>query len=214
MTVFCFWIYVSNVEHNTVFTNTYTERLVMSEKSPTIVIRKGTTELQIRNAAAIIKKIDELYPNNDFWKKYNDEVTAEQRNKHSRWVASAKDWFKNEFFGGTEESFDVIVGEDKPMTDVPYKGYEDKPSVGNISLMGSEEKRRFQDAITNGVKQPTKTVNSNAYEIRLDILKEAIQFLSWKTECDKVNGQYNHVPSSDEALELANKFYKFVENRR
>lgn len=65
------------------------------------------------------------------------------------------------------------------------------------------------------------TVNKNAYEIRADVLKIATEFFKWQYEV-KVNlDRENHVPtdgkdspSSEKALEMAKKFYQFVENKR
>ena len=46
----------------------------------------------------------------------------------------------------------------------------------------------------------------------MDVLKEAMSFLVWNTDCNKnVNGTYEKVPSSDDVIALAQKFYKFVE---
>lgn len=65
------------------------------------------------------------------------------------------------------------------------------------------------------------TVNKNAYEIRADVLKMSMEFFKWQYEV-KVNiDRENHVPvdgkdspSSEKALEMAKKFYQFVENKR
>lgn len=65
------------------------------------------------------------------------------------------------------------------------------------------------------------TVNKNAYEIRADVLKMSMEFFKWQYET-KVNiDRENNIPtdgkdspSSEKALEMAKKFYQFVENKR
>ena len=49
-----------------------------------------------------------------------------------------------------------------------------------------------------------KSINLNAYEIRLSVLQEA---LNW-VKCNKTTNK------TEDVLEIANKFYKFVENRK
>jgi len=77
------------------------------------------------------------------------------------------------------------------------------------------EAKKYVDSLPPSFA-PSSLVNKNAYEIRLDVLKEAISFLNWTTEChrDKATNSYTVVPSPDDAINLAQKFYKFVENRR
>ena len=189
----------------------------MINKSPTIVLRKGKTELTIRNSAAIIKKIDEMFPNNDYntiayARQINDEEKVIQR----KWMKSAKDWFKTEFFGGTEESFEVFIEDMNSDESQFIPNEESKYIVENkkqhIKTDVEPELRSFSPSPPE--LSTIKSVNANAYEIRLDVLKAAISFLTWTTECERDKGQYKHVPSSNEAMELAQKFYKFVENKR
>lgn len=56
----------------------------------------------------------------------------------------------------------------------------------------------YSYGITN--QEVIQSVNKNAYEIRLEILKEAIQWVNSHP------GEF--------VLDVANKFYKFVENKR
>ena len=57
---------------------------------------------------------------------------------------------------------------------------------------------------------PVKTVNTNAYEIRNDILGKALSWVQYKKEFDTLK----ILPTEDEVLEVTQKFYKFVENRK
>jgi len=58
--------------------------------------------------------------------------------------------------------------------------------------------------------QVIKTTNKNAYEIRADVLHMAID---WAKVENSVTGVYVK-PTDDQLLDLAKKFYSFVENRR
>jgi len=67
----------------------------------------------------------------------------------------------------------------------------------------------------------TKSVNKNAYEIRSDVLKMATEFFKWQYEMKVQIDRSNQIPidgkdspTSDKVLEMAQKFYKFVEQRR
>lgn len=55
-----------------------------------------------------------------------------------------------------------------------------------------------------------KTVNKNAYEIREAILAHALDWVKYTNEFRPEK----NVPSEDEVLSVAQKFYKFVENKR
>lgn len=56
----------------------------------------------------------------------------------------------------------------------------------------------------------TKTVNKNAYEIREAILSHALDWVKYTHELRTERT----VPSEDEVLNVAHKFYKFVENKK
>jgi len=73
-----------------------------------------------------------------------------------------------------------------------------------------------------GQSQP-QSVNKNAYEIRTDILAMALDWVRWQTEASleitnrRGNNKFlepSQLPNSDMVLEIAKKFYSFVENRR
>jgi hypothetical protein len=52
------------------------------------------------------------------------------------------------------------------------------------------------------------SVNKNAYEIRLDVIKEAIDLAKYQSESNK------KIASVDDVLDIASKLYKFIEFRR
>jgi hypothetical protein len=68
-----------------------------------------------------------------------------------------------------------------------------------------------------------QSTNKNAYEIRTDILNMALEWVKWQTEASleitrrRGNNQFlepNQLPNSEKVLEIAKKFYTFVENKR
>ena len=60
------------------------------------------------------------------------------------------------------------------------------------------------------VQEQKPTVNKNAYEIRADVLAMALDWVRYKD-----NGTISPAIASDDVvLETAQKFYRFVENRR
>jgi len=68
-----------------------------------------------------------------------------------------------------------------------------------------------------------QSTNRNAYEIRTDILNMALEWVKWQTnmslEITNRRGcnqflEPNQLPNSEKVLEIAKKFYTFVENRR
>ena len=140
------------------------EKVEVEVPSPTITLKKGSTEIKIPRAADMVHRMAKLYP------KESDS---------------------------TKDIGDGLVG-----AQLPAELIENKRSI-----------------VTG---ETVKTVNQNAYEIRLEILKSAIQFLQWQTatkiEIDTKNKMTSDCSSlsikSDDAIDLASKFYKFVENKR
>lgn len=77
----------------------------------------------------------------------------------------------------------------------------DKKRLANLAAVSPRDNR------TNEVPEPPsilKTTNRNAYEIRADVLQMAIDWAR----------REENPRSDDQLLELAKKFYTFVENRR
>ena len=56
-----------------------------------------------------------------------------------------------------------------------------------------------------------KSVNKNAYEIRADILGQSLAWIQYKRSFENINSP---VPTEEDVLLVANKFYKFVENKK
>jgi hypothetical protein len=162
--------------------------------SPQITLRKGSVEIKVQNAAAVIKRINELVPGSTYEHCKNSKI-ADVRNS---WQTTAKDWFKKEMFGDDEEDFDIIVSDAEPA-----------PSP-NFPLPGNLEPHLVQ------------SVNKNAYEIRSDVLQKALEWIRWQTDTQlsvadrkgTVLSLSSSVPTSDQVLDIAKKFYAFVENRR
>lgn len=210
-------------------TDTLHDSSLDSSSCPTIVLRKGKVELQIKNAAAIIKKIDELHPNTDSyswsrnWNKINRELSDAEKSKQRKWMDAAQEWFRKEFFGGENNNFEVIVRDRDPEPTVTYN--EDKHTVktpmGEFTPECIEDLSAASRRVVPQVDQP-KATNKNAYEIRLEVLKEALAFKQWQIDVKRDIHKDNCIPldgsnvdiTSESAMELAQKFYKFVENKR
>ena len=129
--------------------------------APTITLKKGNTEINIKNAAALVQKMQEMYPNGMM------ENTATNINRQPFVNASIKHGIEQ------EETF-----------------------VAPPPIIPSQPE--------------SKTVNKNAYEIRTDVLSMALDWVKFKRE----SGSQQIIQSDDDVLSTAQKFYKFVENRR
>ena len=172
------------------------------ENCPSITLRKGKTEIKIENAVAIIKRINEMYPKTEYegywcapsWKT-NQKRTEAELEKQRRWTDSARNWFQNEMFNGTG-SFEVVVNEEPP------KELVLEPPKPNAYLPVFNETAANLASSEQSVIQ---SVNKNAYEIRLEILKEA---LSWVSSRDE-----ERQSTPEDVLDVARKLYSFVEDR-
>jgi hypothetical protein len=94
---------------------------------------------------------------------------------------------------------------------IEQKGEQIK--VGNVMVdknelckkAGVPSKQSDQPSITIGESYSIKATNRNAYEIRADVLKWALDF---------ANNESRAIHSEDMIIDIAKKFYAFVENRR
>lgn len=147
--------------------------------SPQITLRKGPVEIKVQNAAAVIKRINELTPGSTYETCKRNRIVEER----DRWQRTAKDWFRKEMFGGDEEDFEVVVSDIEPPC----------------------------QSINSSEPQLVQSVNKNAYEIRLEVLQEATKWLTLETVAPSTTPELRN---GDAVITLAQKFYKFVENRR
>lgn len=182
--------------------------------SPVIVLRKGKVELQIKNAAAIIKKIDALHPNTDSyswnrnWNKINRELSDAEKTKQRKWMDAAQEWFREEFFGGENNGFEVLVKEKEE----PAVSYNEEKHTVNTP-MGEFTPECIEDlstAVRRVTPQPetVRSVNKNAYELRHLILENSIGVVDTygvKKSLDEI---------TDDIIKVCKKFYSFVENKR
>jgi len=197
-----------------------------SSESPIIILKKGKVELKIKNAAAVVKKIDELYPAdnsytgwNSNWNKRKRDLSDYERAKQIRWMEAAKNWFKEEVFGGVND-FEVIVSNTENSnksntTQIPIRYNED---THTISTPTGEMTPEYVEDLASVMKKvtpapnPTST-NKNAYELRTDILAMALDWVRYKGEVAHATPPFTSATDED-VLNTAQKFYKFVENRR
>jgi len=124
-------------------------RVIMPD--PDITLKKGKTEINIKHAATLIKKMEEKYPTGN---KINSEPTA---------------------------SFRLATPEESEM-------------MSNYPP-----------------QQEIKTINKNAYEIRESILSHALSWVQYKKGFEQ---SPITPPTEDDVLEVAQKFYRFVENKK
>lgn len=131
---------------------------------PTITLKKGNTEINIKNAATLVKRMENIYPNP------NKSVTFDKK-LTELYPKSDSPVFDN----GPDDSDSAVCA--TPMPIIPSR-----PDI--------------------------KTVNKNAYEIRTEILGMALDWVKYKIPDTK------SIPSDEDVLNTAQKFYRFVENRR
>ena len=137
---------------------------------PTITLKKGNTEINIKNAATLVKKMEEIYPSP------NKTIVDSEVDDPAQ-----KLWRR------------AIITNDKD---------------DHVEII---ENPNFVPAGISIVQPETKTVNKNAYEIRADILSQALAWVQYKGERSNTS---SFSPSDEEVLTTAQKFYKFVENKR
>lgn len=127
--------------------------------APTITLKKGNTELHIPNAAALVHKMEEMYPR-----------------------------------GMSEDSREDVLRQPFIKASVKHDLQQEESQIPPTMTLPGE----------------IKSVNKNAYEIRTDVLNMALDWTKFKKE---TNPQPTSA-SDDDVLSTAQKFYKFVENRR
>jgi hypothetical protein len=147
---------------------------------PDITLKKGKTELNIGHAVKLVQKMEEKYPTG-VSKDQADFINAQP------YIAKSIEYGLNQVSSSTLEA-----GKSLETLDILVKSINQKED-----LLRSEQ-------------PPIKTVNSNAYEIRNDILAKALSWVQYKKEFETLKVP----PTEDEVIEVAQRFYKFVENRR
>lgn len=172
--------------------NTNTEIEVITP-DPIITLKKGNTELNIKNATTLFKKMEEIYPSPS--RKKLDDVTV---------VQSDVDNLVNELVT-LEKTPDVVhdLGVGIKARFSKIVNFPAKDVSPEVSKCVAADEKTFQST-------DFKTVNKNAYEIRADVLGMALDWVRFKKE----SGSQPIIQSDDDVLSTAQKFYKFVENRR
>lgn len=144
--------------------------------APTITLKKGKTELNIKNAATLVKKMEEKYPT-------GTSNSASQDN--------------SEQFVGL--SFPLVIG---------HSPVKDKQIKEDVDLSLSP----LNPFSPTYISPTINTANKNAYEIRTDILGKALDWVQYKRALENNIG--GEIPTEEDVLAVAQKFYKFVENKR
>jgi hypothetical protein len=147
------------------------------------------------------------------------EWSDAEKCRQVRWIESAREWFKNEVFGSTED-FDVLVEEPKNTVE---QFQEETPTATYFKKIVKKIVNHPHDSISPDVasavapsveefqKQysPQPTVNKNAYEIRESILEKSIDVV--KSSNGIILGDVEL--TTNKILGVASKFYEFVENK-
>lgn len=122
---------------------------------PTITLKKGNTEINIKNAATLVKKMEDLYP------KGMTEDAAANINRQPFIKASIEHGMKEEF---------------KKRVDFPVKDVSPE--------MAKAVAADIESWVAPVAPPDIKTVNKNAYEIRTDVLGMALDWVKFKKDAN------------------------------
>jgi len=153
--------------------NTETDDVkIIVDESP-ITLKKGNTEINIKNAASLVKRMEKIYPS-------NSQDTAS----------------KAEEFQYKDPQVDMGI----PLKDKSH-----------VLIKGIFDTNEFERKQHNVQKQSGK----NAYELRTDILGYAIDVIKLSDIATAdTSGKINCHVLTDRVLNIASRFYVFVENKR
>lgn len=185
--------------------------------SPTITLKRGKTEIQIKNAAAVIKRVDEMFPKTSYYSwnpiKEGRERSDAEKTRQREWMNSAQEWFRQEFCGGTDNQFEVIVDDGSRPTVVVYH-----PENHTVSTPVGTVTPEFVEDLSKAVEKVIPSTDRNSNDnTRWDILQKSIEFLKWKTEFGQnpnVVPDNSRLPTSENVLDVAQKFAGFVEGKQ
>lgn len=166
---------------------------------PTITLKKGNTEINIRNAATLVKKMEEIYPSPN--RSVEPELSSEE-------IDELVDELAEESKREQEEPVRQMTARGEAAMREQFQRRVNKLATTvspEVARYVAPDEKTFQERFGD-----VKTVNKNAYEIRADILAMALDWVKFKKEA---TGQLATV-ADDDVLTAAQKFYKFVENRR
>jgi hypothetical protein len=122
---------------------------------PTITLKKGNTEINIKNAATLVKKMEDLYP------KGMTEDAAANINRQPFIKASIDHGMKEEF---------------KKRVEFPVKDVSPE--------MAKAVAADVESWVAPVAPPDIKTVNKNAYEIRTDVLGMALDWVKFKRDAN------------------------------
>lgn len=188
-------------------------QMEIQTSSPIITLKKGKTELNIKNAATIVQKMEEKYPTPkptpDAIPPFNKIAVLDVKEKLGG--------IMNEVEEEIERSNESIRETTKPSGSNFQINHFKKCVNFPASKVSPEIASKV--ALDENHFNLIQTVNRNAYEIREEILAMALDFVKWQTDMDfmlkKESGEFSgtDIPKSDSVLEVAKRFYSFVERR-
>ena len=174
---------------------------------PTITLKKGNTEINIKNAATLVKKMEEIYPSPN--RSRDMDIPVNQQDIDGIIQELEEECISDDSGSGVVENEHAPVMRERFKKLVSFPSNKVSPEVRKAV---DPDVETFDSNFVAPCPPPTdfKTVNKNAYEIRNDVLGMALDWVKFKKE---VNGQLNGI-SDEDVLSTAQKFYKFVEDRR
>ena len=118
------------------------------------------------------------------------------------------------------DKFSDHIASKLPKIEDTWKKLQDSKSLVETRKVISEFREKMKTfSLDDEEKEIKKSSSKNAYEIRSDILGMAINWLQLETYQPAVsakygNDEYEYFRSGDAVIDLAKKFYKFVENKK
>ena len=191
--------YLSNISTDTVVSN-YENWVNQSISSKTLsAIKKGTVpQFTVEETAYITKKACLDNQTSEIAIITPDPVITLKKGKTELNIGHAATLVKK-----MEEKY--------PTTNTK----QDYPQIDEFKYKVNFPSKHVNEEVDND-SVPIKTVNKNAYEIRESVLSHALDWVQYSYDIHRGSPTVTSipVPTEDDVLNVAQKFYKFVENRR
>lgn len=179
--------------------------------TPTITLKKGNTEINIKNAVELVKKMEEKYPTN------NSSSSNKPVDENEKEIDEILTELEKETEEESKES-PIMRDRFKKMVNFPVKNASEEvrksvaPDVESFQTNKSNiESYQSNNNVLPVAPPDVKTVNKNAYEIRADVLAMSLDWVKFKRDSA---ASTCFIVTDEEVLITAKKFYQFVENRR
>ncbi len=182
---------------------------VKIETDTNIEIRKGNKKIKLKEEKLIKTLKDGELVDTKNVKKMRDWISHKIKEAGSLEKIKDEDWNKLRDYI-KEKCNDKMFCNDNSDTNLDTDNNIEKlfslekEAHEKVERENKLKERVYQESENKEILQ---TVNKNAYEIRLEVLREAIQLV-------KLKKGPTIAPTEEEILTIASKLYKFVENKR